>query len=715
MIHKLIIKHFFFVSALLLIACSKHSTINRFDLVNRHNIIHQQIDPLNSLTVGNGRFAFTADITGMQTFPEVYEKGIPLGTFSDWGWHSFPNPDKFELSDVVKNYEVGNQQVPYYYQFDENTGKRPGAATKWLRENPHRLHLGIIGLKLLKSDASLVSIDDIHNPEQQLNLLTGEMTSYFEIEGIPVHVITFCDQQNDRVLFDIESDLIQTGQLAVQLRFPYPMHEKFNSGHDFTRDDEHNSLLLVENEKSSVIRHDLNDTHYFTTVNWAQEAEIVQEGKHHFVLKPGVESGKIQFSVLFTDAMNETGLPGFAETSATGREHWKIFWETGGAVDFSGSSDARAHELERRVVLSQYLTKIQCTGIYPPQETGLTYNSWHGKFHLEMHWWHGVHFLLWQRPQLIEKQLDYYYSIFDKAHQTANLQGYKGVRWPKMIDPSGSESPSSVGVFLIWQQPHLIYFADLLYCSNNNDPAIIDRFEKLVFATADFMASYARFDSLRNEYVLGPALIPAQERFKPETTINPAFELAYWYLGLETAQLWRERKGLPREKKWQQVLDQLSPLPQADGLYLFTESAPDSYQNLHYLTDHPMVLGLLGMLPKTPMIDKAVMANTLKAIVEKWQWETCWGWDFPMAAMNACALDQPELAMDLLMMKTIKNRYLMNGHNYQNDHLSLYLPGNGGLLSAVALLCTYRNENGQNGFPRDGTWQVKYENLNPMW
>ena len=39
----------------------------------------------------------------------------------------------------------------------------------------------------------------------------------------------------------------------------------------------------------------------------------------------------------------------------------------------------------------------------PPQETGLTCNSWYGKFHLEMHWWHSVHFALWNRAPLLAK------------------------------------------------------------------------------------------------------------------------------------------------------------------------------------------------------------------------------------------------------------------------------------------------------------------------
>jgi hypothetical protein len=40
--------------------------------------------------------AFTVDATGLQTFPEAFEKTTPLGTLSDWGWHTSPNPNGWE-------------------------------------------------------------------------------------------------------------------------------------------------------------------------------------------------------------------------------------------------------------------------------------------------------------------------------------------------------------------------------------------------------------------------------------------------------------------------------------------------------------------------------------------------------------------------------------------------------------------------------------------
>jgi len=59
---------------------------------------------------------------------------------------------------------------------------------------------------------------------------------------------------------------------------------------------------------------------------------------------------------------------------------------------------------------------------------------------------------------------------------------------------------------------------------------------------------------------------------------------------------------------------------------------------------------------------------------------------------------------------------LPNGHNYQDKRLTIYLPGNGGLLAAVALMCTGSKGNKEvnPGFPKDGTWKVKWEGLSQM-
>jgi hypothetical protein len=301
--------------------------------------------------------------------------------------------------------------------------------------------------------------------------------------------------------------------------------------------------------------------------------------------------------------------------------------------------------------------------------------------------------------------LNYYRQIYN-ALLTAQNQGYEGVRWPKMVGPDGRESPSTVGTYLIWQQPHIIFFSELLYNNSKNKNEILDKYKDLVFATAEFMADYAWYDPAGDRYILGPVLIPAQESLRLESTINPAFELAYWYWGLKTAQLWRSRLNLKPDPHWADVVKKLSKLPVMNGLILCSEDTRDSYENQRYLSDHPIVSGVSGMLPKTIMTDNRIMAFTLDTIMKKWNWDTTWGWDFPMLAMSAASVKRSEQAIYIMMMDAPKNRYLVNGHNYQNSRLAIYLPGNGGLLTAVAKMCVLKQ------FPDNGKWNIKFENLN---
>ena len=74
-----------FVAFAMALAAHADNKIDRKAVVTRHNPHITSIDSLASLTVGNGGFAFTVDATGLQTFPEKYSNGVPLGTMSDWG------------------------------------------------------------------------------------------------------------------------------------------------------------------------------------------------------------------------------------------------------------------------------------------------------------------------------------------------------------------------------------------------------------------------------------------------------------------------------------------------------------------------------------------------------------------------------------------------------------------------------------------------------
>jgi hypothetical protein len=672
---------------------------------------YKHMIPWLHLSVGNGNFAFTTDITGLQTFYKEYEEGVSLGTMSNWGWHTIPDTMGYEMSDTYNYFDVDGRQVPYQDQLTDSD--RAKEAAGYFRQNPHRLHLGIIRLLITKNNGDEIEITDLQSPRHHLDLWKGEISSNFSVEGEPVSVTVHVHPDKDLVSARIESTLIESGQLAVEWLFPYAAPIHTHAGYDFNSPEKHTSMMEAIVDNSAVIKRQLDNDRYYTIISWSEDAVFEKEDKHRFVLKPSGKMNRLEFSCLFSPEAIAEALPDFDSVQDRSIAGWEEFWLSGGAVDFSACTDPRAEELERRTVLSQYLTKVNGSGNLPPQETGLTFNSWYGKFHLEMIWWHSAHYYSWQRPELMAGQLSFYKDIYPQSVAFTRLQGYPGVRWPKMVGPDGINSPSSIGSYLIWQQPHLIYLAEQLYLADSC-AAVLHEYAELIFATAEFMAAFASYDSISGTYNLTPPLIPAQEHWNRETTVNPPFELSYWYWGLTTAQKWKERLGEEIRPNWEEVRTKLAAPEAHNEVYSGIANAPDSYTNPDNMRDHPMVLGMVGMLPQWEKIDEELLRNTLKLVMEKWNWPHTWGWDYPMAAMCATRLLEPEIALEALLKDVQKNTYLINGHNYQDERLRIYLPGNGGFLKAVALMCAgWEGCSEINpGFPDNGKWDVKWENLN---
>jgi hypothetical protein len=403
-------------------------------------------------------------------------------------------------------------------------------------------------------------------------------------------------------------------------------------------------------------------------------------------------------------------VPTFRVSARACAVHWRKFWSEGGAIDLSESTDTRAQALENRTVLSLYQTAVHCAGSLPSAETGLLCNSWYGKYHLEMHWWHSVHFAAWNRFPLFERSLGIYHGILPVARELARSQGYRGARWPKMIGPDGHDSPSPVGPLLIWQQPHPIYYAELCYRARPTRRTL-GEWLMVVTETANFMAAYAAWDERTRRYVLGPPMKTVSENTDPLTVLNPTFELSYWRFGLRVAIEWCRRLGRQPDPEWQKVLSNLAGLPAENGVYLMQEGMSDTYTKWNW--EHPALVGAYGMLPGDG-VDPAIMRASVKKLTAVWQWDRTWGWDFGLTAMAAARVGEPELAVQALLVETPKNRYWPNGHNYQRPGLSSYLPGNGSFLCAMAMMAagwTDGPEVPAPGFPKDGKWRVACEGL----
>lgn len=720
------------------------AAINRQAVVTRNNPVVTEADALASLTVGNGHFATTVDITGLQSYPFDYEAGVPLNAMSDWGWHSFKNTKGLTPAETERAMNLGHGRDEVF-AVEYKTDGRNKEATEYFRANPHRLNLGTIGLMLTDKDGKQIPLKELKNVRQEQALWDGTIESRFTADGTPVEVTTACMSDKDAVFARIKSPLLHEGRAAVTFRFSYPSGKHADDANDWTKPEKHSSKIVSSDSCSAIIERIIDGTRYYVTVTWEGNASIKEtETPHCFALVS--KEDVLSFCAEYTPKQNRMRPGAFEYDQALKgvMKYWPRFWNSGAIVDFSDCIDPRAKELERRTVLSQYLTAINCANTTPPQETGLTYNSWYGRPHLEMTWWHAVDFALWNRPEVVATMLDWYNeTAYPVAKKIAERQGFKGVRWMKMTDPWAGESPSNVGSFLTWQQPHYIYMAEEMYRAKPNGETL-KKYAKQVEETAEFMADFAKACAPKKGDIKLFGQTAMQESMSKDFSFNHPFEQVYWVYGLNVAQKWRERQGLERNAEWDELISRMGSLAEKDGIYTAGEPSQafdpkaksagfDPFntggQNtakqisaedfaLKSRSDHPAVLGACGLLPATGQYDEAKMKATLDWVMKNWNWDTTWGWDYGMIAMCAARLGEPATALEALLINKGKNTYLKSGHNYQEPkRLRLYLPGNGSLLDAVAMMCAGWDgckDVLNPGFPKDGTWNVRWEGLNRM-
>jgi hypothetical protein len=704
--------------------------IDRRALVTRHNVILTRIDPHAPVMLGNGNLGFTADITGLQSFPQAYSSVAPLLTMAQWGWHSFPNPQNFtEASGFTMVPVPGRGERPYSY-FTDFSAVTPGSALQWLRENPHRFSLARIAMALRSAEGRDVEVTQLRDTRQELDLWTGTLHSHFVVDGAPVEVETRVHPGRDMLLVDIRSALINSGRLSVRVSYPGVAQNLNPDPSDWVREERHQTRVLKQGERSLEVERRLDGTLLHSTIT-VREGRIYPEGKHRFQVRGA--KGRMTLAVSFDRKSTPAPVIDALADARAVSNFWRDYWMHGGMIDFSGSTDPRAAELERRVVLSQYLAAINQAGELPPQEEGLFSNSWNGKFHLEMHLWHAAHFATWGRPERLTRSLEWYLQQLPTAQAVAQRMGVRGAWWTKMSGPEGRNSPSTINPFIMWQQPHPIYLAELLW-RHTRDRKTLDRYAELVDQTAWLLATYPRLNEFTGHHELGPPVIPVQENHPPLTTMNPAFEVEYFAFGLRLATQWRQRRGLQPVPEWERMLASLAaPRGRGRELVLPVESEPDFWKQTMSPAcskhaqgscpnrDHPSFLMIFGLLPNE-RVDHEAMRDTLRATEMHWDLKQTWGWDFPMMAMTAARLGDVGKAVDLLFADYPNNAWGVTGmtprFSIENGEprrvAETYFPSNGALLLAVGMMAAGwgTSAGAAPGFP-DG-WNVKAEGIDPL-
>lgn len=148
---------------------------------------------------------------------------------------------------------------------------------------------------------------------------------------------------------------------------------------------------------------------------------------------------------------------------------------------------------------------------------------------------------------------------------------------------------------------------------------------------------------------------------------------------------------------WQDVLDHLAPVKVVEDIY-------------------PEFVAIFGMLPQIEDIDQATIKKSVETALQDLRNAMC-SWGYPLTAMAAARAERPDLAIQALLFPSESNGVSGAGYNYWCDIVPTYLPGNGSLLMAVAMMAGGWDgapECSAPGFPNDGQWVVHAEGLRPM-
>jgi hypothetical protein len=584
--------------------------------------------------------------------------------------------------------------------------------SNWLIQNPQRVNLGNIGFSF---GGDKVSESDLEQTSQVLDLWSGKITSSFVYKGSRVEIETSADPAADAVGISVKSDLLSTGALGLFFDFPYSDRNKFDAPYVglWNATSSHSTVHTQTADNEATIQHTLDTTSYFMTAQWAGKGTVKgpASGTHRYVLTTtGSKSLELTVAYSPTRPTSSTSYKSLAKASQT---WWRTFWTSGAFIDLTGVKNPNATELQRRIILSQYLLAANSASSNPPQESGLVNNGWYGKFHLEMVLWHTLPFARWnQFPLFWRSQPNMYHRYLQSSLDRAAAQGYKGARWGKMTDPTGRDAPGEINSLLIWQQPHPMYFAEVEYRAYSN-ASTLERWDEILTATADFMVSFAYHNSSTGVYDLGPPMYPVSENTNPNATINPTFELAYWRFGLDVAARWKQRAGKPVPEEWATVRDNLAPLPVADDTYVTYEGIPNMWTDNSTTNDHPAMSGIFGLLPPPasgPPLNQTILKNTAAKIRDTWALEESYGWDFSMLAMNSLRLGDVDQAIEYLLHPIFQfddAGYPVGGSRVPTP----YFPNSASLLIAMAMMAGgWDGEPGPH-FPKG--WDVSVEGFSP--
>ena len=128
----------------------------------------------------------------------------------------------------------------------------------------------MIGLQ--KTDGGDLSVKELGDTFQSLDLWEGVLTSRFKLSGSPVEITTLCHPDVDGLAYKLKSSLFVSEKLGVQIRFPYPSAAFGGDPTTFDKKDSHRSEVIEKGKNYWVIKHQIDDFVYYCRLQTSGEA-----------------------------------------------------------------------------------------------------------------------------------------------------------------------------------------------------------------------------------------------------------------------------------------------------------------------------------------------------------------------------------------------------------------------------------------------------------
>ncbi|WP_128683503.1 hypothetical protein [Actinomyces qiguomingii] len=168
----------------------------------------------------------------------------------------------------------------------------------------------------------------------------------------------------------VTSPLLADGGLVVRLSLPDP-NPGFSPAALWGEEPDGEVVLREAGQWGAVVERRLDATTYRVTLCWDAPATADLTDARTLVLAPAHGTATLGVVAAFAPvsgpgselyAAPATPPDDVDAVLASSAAFWEEYWRSGAAVELAGSTDSRAAELERRIVLSQYLLRAGLRG-----------------------------------------------------------------------------------------------------------------------------------------------------------------------------------------------------------------------------------------------------------------------------------------------------------------------------------------------------------------